>query len=254
MYRQGPWRIRQMIYLSGRAYYIFDFKRGDVNGDGFAENILLVGDKPSGEDSPYVSNITLIIAEGGSDKHTIVPLKENSGYNPTLFLGDFTGDKIKDIVISIDSGGSGATTFDYIYSFADNKLKLIFDFEKFNDEYVYQVNYRDNYQAEVISVNMKKRYIIDLRYKGREYLSEIYDGDGKLKQPIEGFVNPISGFYPIDYQRDGIYEILIWQKIAGRYNADALGYVQNSLSWNGREFINFMQDVAINGEDLGTEV
>jgi hypothetical protein len=250
MYREGPKQTKQMIFLNGKGYYVFDFKRGDVNGDRIPEDILIVGDKPSGEDSPFVDNIKLAIIDGESKKLTSIPIKENAGYNPTLFLGDFTGDKIKDILISIDSGGSGATTFNYIYTFGNNQLKLIFDFEEFNDRYKYKVVYRDNYEAEVTCLNLKKRYIINLKYKGKEYLDEIYDKSGKLKQPIEGFVNPISGFYPVDYQRDGTYELLIMQKIAGRYNADALGYVQTSLRLSDKEFIPFMQDVAISGEDV----
>jgi hypothetical protein len=250
MYREKTQQRRQVTYLNGRGYYIFDYKREDVNGDGIPEDILLIGDKPFGEDSPFAENITLAIIIGNINKYILMPLKENAGYNPTLFLGDFTGDKIKDILVSIDSGGSGATTFNYIYTFPYNQLKLIFDFESFNTQYKYQVVYRDNYEAEVICLNLRKRYIINLLFKGKEYLSEVYDENGKLKQPIEGFVNPISGFYPIDYQRDGIYELLILQKIAGRYNADALGYVQTSLSWNGKEFIPFLQNVSVLGEDI----
>jgi hypothetical protein len=250
MYREIPKQVKQMTFINGKGYYIFAFKRGDINGDRIPEGVFLAGDKPSGEDSPFVDNVTLFIEAEDSKLDTNVLLKENAGYNPTLFLGDFTGDKIKDILISIDSGGSGATTYNYIYTYARNQLKLIFDFEKFNEQYKYKVVYRDNYQAEITCLNLKKRYIIDLKYKGKEYLSEIYNKNGRLKQPIEGFVNPISGFFPIDYQRDGKYEILIMQKIAGRYNADALGYVQTSLSWNGSEFIPIIQDVAISGEDI----
>lgn len=95
--------------------------------------------------------------------------------------------------------------------------------------------------------NSNEIYTIDIKYKGDEYLSEIYDENGKLKQPIEGWVNPLGGLYPIDYQRDGNYELYATQRIAGRYNADGLGYVQTSLSWNGEEFIPFFQTVGILG-------
>ena len=40
------------------------------------------------------------------------------------------------------------------------------------------------------------------------------------------------------------------QKIAGRYHADGLGFVQNTLSWDGRKFTIERQSVAIEGEDL----
>ncbi|UZM99527.1 hypothetical protein OL548_04500 [Lysinibacillus sp. MHQ-1] len=98
--------------------------------------------------------------------------------------------------------------------------------------------------------HLQKKYIIDLHYKGPEYLAEIYHPDGTLKQPIEGWVDPISGLYPVDYDRDGTYEILAYQEIAGRYHADGLGYVENILKWDGHEFVVDRQTVSIFGEDL----
>lgn len=68
---------------------------------------------------------------------------------------------------------------------------------------------------------------MDISYKGSEYLSEIYDSNGKLMSAISGFVNQLSGLYPIDFDANGVFELLAFQKIAGRYNADALGYIQN---------------------------
>ncbi|NEZ75110.1 VCBS repeat-containing protein [Clostridium botulinum] len=234
--------------MGNNKVYIIDRKKGDVNGDKVEDTILLIGNKPSGTDSPFVSNIRLVIKDGKTGKGITVPLKENSGYNPTIFLGDFTGDKIKDILVSIDSGGSGGFAFYYIYSFANNQLKLIFDFEKFGEEYTYEVNYKDNYKVEVISENLKIKYIIDITYKGKEYLNEIYDLNGKLKEPISGFVIPLSNLYPIDFERDGTYELYIFQRIAGRYNADGLGYVQTALKWEKDKFTTFFQNVGIQGK------
>ncbi len=201
--------------------YVLDYKMGDVTGDGREDEVFLIGSKPSGADSPFVDQIELVIRDGATKKYTKVRLKENSGYNPVLFLGDFTGDSVEDILVSIDSGGSGAIGYYYIYSWLDNKPRMLFDFERFNKDYNYLVKYRDNYVVEVISEKLKEKYFIDIRTRGADYLSEIYHKDGKLKAPIDGFVNPISGLYPIDIQRDGIYGLFILQKIAGRYNADS---------------------------------
>lgn len=228
--------------------YVLDFKKGDVNGDGIKDHVYLIGDKPFGDESPARSDIRLMVVDGYTKRRTIIRLKEDRGYNPTLFLGDFTGDKIDDILISIDSGGSGGTGFYYIYTFYDNRPRKIFDFEVFDEEFEYDVNYLDDYKAEVISKANNKRYILDLTYKGQEYLSEIYNPDGTLKEPIAGWVDPISGLYPIDYQRDGTYELYAEQLIAGRYHADGLGYVQTSLKWNGKSFVPFYQTVGIPGE------
>ncbi|MDP4145863.1 MAG: VCBS repeat-containing protein [Bacillota bacterium] len=218
---------------------------GDVNGDRILDNVYLTGVKTT--QSPFIQNITMVIQDGRTGILTTVHLSENAGYNPRLFLGDFTGDGIADILISIDSGGSGAIMYHYIYSSVNNKVQLLFDFNVYNNQYKYQVNYKDNYKVEVISEANDKKYIIDISNKGTEYLSEIYNPDGKLKNPISGFVNPLSGLYPVDFNSDKIYELLAYQKVAGRYNADALGYILNTLRWNYRVFSLDSQYLAIFG-------
>lgn len=224
------------------------FARGDVNGDKVLDNIYLTGIRTP--DSPYTQNITLVIQDGRTHMAATIPLKENAGYDPTLFLGDFTGDGVDDILIGIASGGSGGTMYYYIYSYKDNILRLLFDFNVYNEQFKYDVTYKDNYKVEFVSWLNKQKYVIDLSLKGSEYLNEIYDKNGKLKEPIEGFVNPISGLYPIDFDSNGVYELLAYQKIAGRYNADALGYVENNLKWSNGIFALYNQNVAIFGSEM----
>jgi hypothetical protein len=221
--------------------------RGDVNGDRISDKIYLTG--AITQSSPFVQNITLVIQDGRTGRSITVPLKENAGYNPRLFLGDFTGDKVNDILISIDSGGSGGMMYHYIYSFNNNRLQLIFDVDAYNNEYEYDVTYEDNYKVEVNSSENDERYIIDISLRGNDYLNEIYDENGKLKEGISGFVNPLSGLYPVDFNYDGVYELLAYQKIAGRYNADSLGYFLNTLKWENDKFILDNQNVAIWGSE-----
>jgi len=228
--------------------YVLDFATGDVNGDKIPDSVYLTGQKLP--DSPFVQNITLVVRDGRTGRVQNVSLSENAGYEPKLFLGDFTGDGIKDIFITIDSGGSGAFTYDYLYSFANNIPKLLFDWEVYNSEYQYSVNFKNNFKVEVISEKNRLKYLIDITYRGAEYLNEIYDQDGKLKEPIEGFVNGVSGLYPIYLFNDGFYELLAFQKIAGRYNADSLGYIENFLKWDGSRFSLTNQYVGIFGTDI----
>lgn len=64
---------------------------------------------------------------------------------------------------------------------------------------------------------------------------------------IQGFVNPLSGLYPIDFNSDGIFNLVAFQKVAGRYNADAIGYMESMLEWDKNEFKIYNQYVGING-------
>ena len=34
------------------------------------------------------------------------------------------------------------------------------------------------------------------------------DVNGVLKQPVSGFIDPISSLYPVDYDSDGVYDLM----------------------------------------------
>ncbi|WP_257351602.1 VCBS repeat-containing protein [Pseudalkalibacillus decolorationis] len=225
---------------------LLDMKRGDVSGDRIPDIVYLTGSKPF-PDSPFYEKITLWVQDGRTNQRTEVPLSTSTGYHPTLFLGDFTKDRVEDILIRMDSGGSGGVTYDYIYSFLRNQSNKIFDYEVFNKEDSYQVNYQDGYKVKVMNNNSGESFVIDIQYKGNEYLSEIYNQNGKLKKPITGGVNPLGAVYPVDFERDGTYELLTYQRITGLYNADGLGLLTTNLEWNGDSFTPFNQTVSIFG-------
>ena len=227
---------------------VIQTKFGDIDGDNFFDTVLLTGiQKP---DSPLWQHLTLLIYYGRTHQYEQIALQQNVGYNPTVFLGDFTGNHVEDILVISDTGGSGGIINAEILSFINGKMRPIFNAETFSNQMTYHVNFQDHYKATVKSMTPSKRYTLDLLYKGKKYLAEIYNANGTLKQPITGWVDPISGLYPIDVNRDGVYELLALQKIAGRYHADGLGFVQNTLSWDGRKFTVERQSVAIEGEDL----
>ncbi|MEC2072260.1 VCBS repeat-containing protein [Alkalihalophilus marmarensis] len=223
------------------------YAQGDVTGDGVLDQVYLTGIQTP--DSPFVQNITLVVQDGNTGYMSSVALSDNTGYDPTLFLGDFSGNGVDDIMISINTGGSGAIMYHYIYSYLDNMAQLMFDFNVYNDEYQYEVTYQDYYKVEVISQKNNLKYMIDISTRDSEYLDEIYDPNGQLINPISGFVNPLSGLYPVDFDSNGVYELLAYQKIAGRYNADGLGYMLNTLGWHGDGFELQNQNVAIWGTE-----
>ena len=54
-------------------------------------------------------------------------------------------------MVSIDTGGSGGYGIFYIYSFRNNRLKELFNVDKYNEKYAFQVNYEDFYKVRVES-------------------------------------------------------------------------------------------------------
>jgi hypothetical protein len=129
-------------YTNLRGPEVVAFAKGDVNGDRIPDNVYLTATKTP--DSNRVENITVVMQDVASGVSYRIPLKDNSGYDPALFLGDFTGEGADDILISIATGGSGGIYIYYIYSFINNTARLLFDYEVFNKEYQYDVTFKDN--------------------------------------------------------------------------------------------------------------
>lgn len=222
----------------------------DVTGDGVSDTVTLSGRKlADGTDSPFRENITLTVTDGKTKKATAVTLKDNAGYNPTVFVGDFTGDKVAEILINIDSGGSGGYLYSYVYSFVGDKPKLLITSQEIADKYPCTVTYKDGYKVEVMCKANRLSYIIDIAWKDSEYLNEIYDKDGKLKKNVEGFLGYVGALAPVDLDADGVFELLALQRISGRFSADGIGDLQNIFKYDKDEFKLFNQTVNISGQE-----
>jgi hypothetical protein len=239
------------INSSRQDMYLLDMKTGDVTGDGILDKVYLYGNKPEGAEGIFADNITVTIEDGRTNQTKTITPSFNSGYNARLFLGDFTKDKVADIKVSIDSGGSGGYGYYYIYSLKDTNLKEVFNFDKYNMELKYRVNYADLYKVNVGNVMLDKLFILDISYKGYDYLSQYYDENGKLKKPVQGEVLALSSLFPIvTDEKSNAFDILAYQRIIGISNSDALGFIENLLSWDGQKFVSKQMLAAIPGTNL----
>lgn len=209
--------------------YLLMIKEGDVSGDGIPDRVYLYGNKTGDSVSSFVDNISILIEDGFTGMISTITPSFNAGYNPGIFLGDFTADGVEDIKLSIDSGGSGGYGYFYIYTYSNNTPKEIFNFNQYNALYQYRVDYTDLYKVEVYNYNHDKLFVMDVSYKGNDYVSQYYDEYGILKMPIQGDVLAINALMPIIQ------------------NEDTLGYIQNVLSWDGEEFYSTRMSVAIQG-------
>lgn len=221
---------------------------GDVDGDGYLDKVYLTGTAPFNNTKNYIDDITLVV-EYGNKKTDTIPLKVNGGFNPKVGVYNLINRSKKEILISIVPGGSGGYIFYYIYSFIDNALKNIFDFEEFNNKTseIYTVSYKPNYNVEIANTLLKKNYLINLSLNPKEYLSFLYNDDGTLKNDFKGSISGLVGLYPISLENDGTFKLLAIENIIGIATKDILGSIQVYLQWQDSSFKPFAESVAIDG-------
>lgn len=228
---------------------VIDSVEVDLDGDGILDKAYLVGSYEQKE-SERVSDIRLIVKYGGTGKKEIINLTHNSGYRPHIEAYDFQGKGRKSIYVSIFSPEVGGYAYYYIYSYNNGKLKAIFDYDEYNKNNKFKARFIDDYKVEIISENTRKRYLLDLSGRNKEYLSQIYDNDGKLKMPLDAYVSKLNYMYPIDLDADTRYDLDSFNRITGINRQDTLGYIESFLLWNGEKFIPISQYITTYGESI----
>ncbi len=208
--------------------------QGDMTGDGRQESVYLSGTQREG--GIAWEGLVLHIVDGATAKETCIRLREDAGYAPRLFLGHFTSLQRLDVLVSVDSGGSGGLGYYTIYGFENDAVRRYFDTESYNAAFRYAVDYQNGCAVRADSLSNRQSYLIDISARGNEYLQELYQPNGTLKKPQQGFVDPLSLLYPADIDGDGLLELVAYQRISGLYHADALGDFINILRWNGSKY------------------
>lgn len=168
--------------------------RGDLTGDGAPESLVLSGEQSAG--SAYWQNIELEITDGRTGRTARVPLAHDGGYDPQLVLGSMTARDRVDALIALETGSSGAVGLYSVVAYQNGAYQTVFDSEQYAKRMRYRVQYLDQYVVRAESENTGMAYFIDLAGKDGDYLAQLYDENGVLRQPQTGFVDPVSLLYP----------------------------------------------------------
>lgn len=214
-------------------YYFLDFKLGDVTGDGYVDRVYLIGEKTSKQDL-FSDNISIVIHDGRTNQLIRIQMKYAAGYNAKLFLGNFTSKKKLDILVKIDTGGSGGYILSYLYSLNNGTINLLLDSESFERISLYDVNFLNHFNVEIISKTGDVSFIVSILNQKDTYIkSGLYTEDGKLTKPTQGAVLALGAAYPIIDDYPGLFKLLTYQRIIGIDNADNIGAIESYLTWNG---------------------
>lgn len=224
-------------YSNARYMYILDQKHGDVNGDGIPDTIYLTGEK---KENPFYENIKITIKDDRTMQRYVIPLCSayNIAYSPWLFVDKFTGSIADEIMISLPVGGSGAMTFYYIISFFNNSVNYLLSPEQFmalTAKLEFEVLYLNEYKVLIKSKMLNQSKVIDVSDRKDVYEGTIYNIDGSLIKPINGFVINQPHLYPVKFDGSIPYKIEVQQDIAGTSHADLLGYALTYWNYNKHE-------------------
>ena len=194
----------------------------------------------------YAHDIKIVVKDKHNDKQLFeITPQEDSGYFPAVLLADFTGDGVDEIYVGIDSGGSGAFGYYYIYSLVNGSVETLFDYSTLPNNYSAQ--YVDNYKVAVTNSVDNVVFNIDISQRDRQYLDGLYNSNGTLIRPTSADVSAVNTVYPYFFSTRNRFNILVLRRITGLYNADSLGYVMEYMTYNGNSFETLYSTVAVNG-------
>lgn len=203
-------------------YYIIDSAVADITGDGVVDNLYLIGHKEKKSDR-FADKMSLMVRDGATNNVKTMDLNKFSGYEGTIFVGDFTGDKVSDVMISAPTGGSGGIVEHLIVNYNLPEPKIIFD-QKNNEGAKFTGNFVDDYKAQLINENTGRSIFLDLENKKDFYIqSAVYDESGKLLKEVKPISYPFTILEPIVV--NNVYELKGIQRIMGAYGADGIGNI-----------------------------
>lgn len=216
--------------------YILDMQKSDVTGDGVADRIEIVGQKAQAE-AIYAENIQLVIQDGRTGEKTIIDLPDLRGYEAKLFLGDFTGDQVRDILLSLSTGSSGGIVEHRIFTYTGKDFKTIFD--KTNNEGLHFIGqYLTGLKAELKNEETGRTIQLDVsRNRETYWLIQIYDRQNRLLKKVTPYALPFSKAEPVQSEKDGVYELKGYQRVSGAFSADELGQVQSWWKYENNHWV-----------------
>ncbi|WP_170007230.1 hypothetical protein [Bacillus fonticola] len=193
-----------------------DSKKMDVTGDGKQDLIQLEG-SPYEQGSPFYTNVYLAV----ETKKGAFRVAIDDGYEPTFVLFDANHDGVKDIFVTINTGGSGATVNNRLVTFAGDKQNQLGVPKPLPVTGAFQ----DSYQIEVTLGGNGKTYMVNVQDRKADYDRLGLYVNGKVKEGTGIMVDPYSILEPIAVEGKDGFGLKGVQRISGAYHADGIGDV-----------------------------
>lgn len=154
-----------------------------MNGDGARDSVLLLG-RPGPDGGSMWRDVYPAVVDGATGSLTAYPLNDgNAGYSPQLWIG-FLGDATqKDILVRIESGGSGGTSYYSLFTLKDGLLVPVVDPATLTAGISQEASVRflPGFLVEVRIPSTHVQWTLDVSDRRAEYTAlGLYDEEGRL--------------------------------------------------------------------------
>jgi hypothetical protein len=215
---------------------------GNVISKESINKLVVKGENIGGQ---YFDNIFIEIYGNDNNLINTIRPQTNLGYAPNILLADFVGNGLDQVFLGINSGGSGGFGYFYVFDVSNNQIKTLFDYQEFSSKNQYTGRYINYYRAEVVKTDSSAKYIIDLSARPKDYLDMIWGPDGKLLTPKSIDISDVNTVFAYYNSSTQLFELMIFQRVTGLYNADSLGYVITQQHIENDKFVTFYQSLSV---------
>lgn len=202
----------------------------DVTGDGIHDEIILSGTLLSNK-SNYFQDVSVYITSLFSQRWQI---SLEGGYEPELFLLDFTHDQTAELFYKTKKSDDPSANAYQLYTLKEAKVKQL----RLPVKQHVKNSYLDHFKAEVYLQANKKPLKLDLSFNRQNYLEEkLYDEDGQLLRNEQLIVLPIHSFTPVLISQSKGYGLTSYQFILDAVTKDVLGSIQTLWYYENDDWI-----------------
>jgi hypothetical protein len=200
---------------SGKVRTLYKHKI-DVTGDGTPETVLLKG-VPYEKDDEYMKNISIEVI---TSTKKIFKSKFESGIRPYIIFVDLNHDGVKDVFLTIPTGGSGGISNHYLYTYK-NLVEKDLTVPK---PLLIKGQFINGYKAKATVAATGDNYVFDLINRKKEYEQMGLYRKGRLNEPTELMANGYESLTPI-MNKEGQLGLKGFQMISGAAHADSIASV-----------------------------
>lgn len=205
--------------IDDKAKYIFiSENKVDVSGDHKVDKVMIKG-IPYEKGSQFLKEIILDI-HASNGKTYEANLEE--GFDPTVQFVDLNHDGIKDMFISINTGGSGGISNYNLFTLKDFSLTDL----DVPEPLIINGQFQNGYKATITIQETNQSFTFDLRNRADDYERLGLFQNGKLSEPTELMVDPFSTLKPTMLSSNK-YGLIGIQAISGAYHADRIALVES---------------------------